>query len=113
MIASPLLSQLERAKNTLEDALIAHCGAVVTYAEAKRTSELAAAQKLCAGLEGANKEQREARLRLELEEEHDAVASAEDVLTEAKTALEVARLEWELVRYRARLVEGAQLQLAA
>ena len=104
-MTAPLLSQLERAKNGLEDAQIALCGAVVAHAEAKRALELAAAQKLCEGVEGANKEGRDAWLRLELAMLYGALGEAEDALTDAKCALELARLEWDLVRYRLRVLE--------
>jgi hypothetical protein len=62
-----LLSQLERAKNCLEDAQIAYCGAVTAHAEAKRALEVAEAYKLCEGVEGKNEAQRTAKLRLELQ----------------------------------------------
>ncbi len=105
MIASSLLSQLQTAKNILEDAQIAYCGAVTTYAEAKRALELAEAYKLCEGVEGKNEGVRAAKLRLELGPEHAALAEAEDALTEARCGLEVARLEWELARYSIRALE--------
>ena len=35
MMAAPLLSQLEQAKNCLEDAQIALCGVLTAHAEAK------------------------------------------------------------------------------
>jgi hypothetical protein len=113
MIASPLFSQLEQAKNGLEDAQIAYCGAVVAHAEAKRALELAAAQKLCDGLEGANKEGREARLRLELATLYGALGEAEDALTDGKCALELARLEWDLARYSVRVMEADMAKVAA
>ena len=100
-----LLSQLTAAKNGLEDAQIAYCGAVTAHAEAKRTLELSEAVKLCEGVEGKNERERSANLRLELNTETVALAEAEDALTEARCALEVARLEWELARYSVRVLE--------
>lgn len=112
MIA-PLLSQLERAKNGLEDAQIAYCGAVTAHAEAKRTLELAEAHKLCEGVEGKNEKERAAKLMLDLATEYRTQHEAEDALTEARCALEVARLEWDLARYKLRALEAARLDLAA
>ncbi len=72
MNASPysLLAQLQTAKNGLEDAQIALCGAVTAHAEAKRGFELAEAMKLCEGVEGKNEAQRAAKIRLELQTEY-------------------------------------------
>lgn len=105
VMTAPLLSQLQQAKNGLEDAQIAFCGAVTAHAEAKRALELAEALKLCEGVEGKNEAQRDAKLRLELAVEYTALAEAEDALTEARCALEVARLEWDLARYSVRALE--------
>lgn len=107
MTASPFIPQLERAKNGLEDAQISLCGAVTAHAEAKRALELAEAHKLCEGVEGRNERERAAKLRLELEVEYAALHEAEDALTEARCAFEVARLEWDLVRFSVRTVENA------
>ena len=108
-----LSSQLQNAKNGLEDAQIAYCGAVVTHAEAKRALELAKAHKLCEGVEGKNEAQREAKLRLELEAEHTALAEAEDALTEARCSLDTAKLEWDLARYQVKALEATVLPYAA
>jgi len=114
MTATPsLIVALERAKNCLEDAQIALCGAVITHAEAKRALELAEALKLCEGVDGKNEAQRAARLRLELEAEHAALVEAEDTLTDARCSLEVARLEWDLVRYQLKIYELHRLPRAA
>lgn len=106
MIA-PLLSQLAQAKNGLEDAQIAYCGAVTAHAEAKRALELAEAVKLGEGVEGRNERERSAKLRLELCSETVALAEAEDALTDARCSLEVAKLEWEHARYKVRAMEVA------
>ncbi len=102
-VSASLLFQLARAKNGLEDAQIALCGAVTAHAEAKRVLELAEAVKLCEGVEGKNERERSAKLRLELRAECAASAEAEDALTEARCSFEVARLEWDLARYSVRL----------
>ncbi len=113
MIASPLLSQLSAAKNGLEDAQIAYCGAVTAHAEAKRALELAESRKTCDGVDGKNERERSAKLRLELSTEYTALAEAEDALTEARCSLEVARLEWELARYKVRASETSMVDMAA
>ena len=105
----PLLSQLTQAKNGLEDAQITLCGAVTAHAEAKRGLEQAEALKLCEGVDGKNDKERTAKLRLELASEYTVLAEAEDVLTEARCAYEVARLEWDLARYSLRVREGKNL----
>lgn len=107
MTAAPhtLLSQLQDAKNNLEDAQIALCGAVTAHAEAKRILERAEAYLLCEGVEGKNEKERAAKLRLELSAEYTAQAEAEDALTEVRCALEVTRLEWDLARYSVRILE--------
>lgn len=100
-----LLSQLTTAKNGLEDAQIAYCGAVTAHAEAKRILERAEAYLICEGVEGKNEKERAARLQLELTAGYSGLHEAEDALTEARCALEVARLEWDLVRYNVRVLE--------
>lgn len=104
-MTASLLSQLTIAKNGLEDAQIALCGAVTAQAEAKRTFELAEAYKLTEGVDGKNEAQRAAKLRLELSAEYSALHEAEDALTEARCAYDVARLEWDLARYSVRALE--------
>ena len=109
----PLLSQLTAAKNGLEDAQITLCGAVTAHAEAKRVLELSEARMLCAGVAGKNERERTAKLRLELCAETTAFHEAEDVLTEARCAYEVARLEWGLARYSIRVLELQTFREAA
>ena len=112
-MSAPLLSQLTTAKNGLEDAQINLCGAVTAHAEAKRGLEQAEALKLCEGVDGKNEKERTAKLRLELSSEYAALAEAEDALTEARCAYEVARLEWDLARYSVRVLEVGELREAA
>ena len=105
----PLLSQLAAAKNGLEDAQITLCGAMTAHAEAKRALEVAEAVTLCLGVEGKNEKERAAHMRLELKNEYADLHRAEDALTEARCAYEVARLDWELVRYQLRALENRNL----
>lgn len=104
-MSAPLLAQLQAAKNCLEDAHITLCGAVTAHAEAKRTLELAEAHKLTEGVEGKNEKERSAKVRVELGPHYASLAEAEDALTEARCSYEVARLEWDLVRYSVRVLE--------
>lgn len=101
----PLLSQLKAAKNGLEDAHIALCGAVANHAFAKRALERHEARLICEGVDGKNEAQRAAKLRLELSDFYIDLHAAEDALTEARCALELARLEWDLGRYSVRVLE--------
>ncbi len=113
-MAAPSLScRLETSAHSLNDAKCSHLGAVVAHAEAKRALELAQARLLVDGVAGANKEQREAVMRLELSALHDALAETEDALADARCSLECAQLEWDLTRYQVRALEVATLDKAA
>ena len=109
---APLLSQLTQAKNGLEDAQITLCGAVTAHAEAKRILETAEAYLVCEGVEGKNEKERAAKLRRELTVAYRGLHEAEDALTEARCAYELARLEWDLARYIVRNAETSMLQTA-
>lgn len=104
-MTAALLSQLKAAKNGLEDAHIALCGAVADHAFAKRALERREALLICEGVDGKNEAQRTAKLRLELSDYYIALHEAENALTETRCAVEVARLEWDLVRYQVRVLE--------
>lgn len=110
---SALLSQLQQAKNALEDAHIALCGAVTAHAEARRSLECAEASSLTQGVVGKNERERSAWLRLQLCHWYGALHVAEDDLTEARCAFECARLEWDLARYMLRVFEAEGLREAA
>lgn len=105
-MSAPLFTQFRAAKNALEDAHHTLYGAVTAHARAKRVLELAEAVTLSVGVDGKNEAQRAANLRLELSAEHVALQDAEDALAEARCAYEVARLEWDLVRYQVRMLEA-------
>ena len=112
-VTAPLLSQLKQGKNALEDAHIKLCGVVTAHAEAKRALELAEATAICTGVEGKNEAQRAAVLRLQLEGEYRTLYEAEDALTEARCAYDLARLEWDLARYNVRVLEPQSFREAA
>lgn len=101
-MSAALISQLTAAKNSLEDAQIAYCGAVTAHAEAKRIFEREEAHVICEGIEGKNEKERAAKLLLELTGDYAALHVAEDALTEARCTLGCARLEWDLARYQLR-----------
>ena len=103
--AASLSCCLETAAGRLNDAKAHHLGAVVAHAEAKRALELAQARLLIDGVDGKNEAQRNAVMRLELVSQHDALATAEDALAEARCSLECAQLEWDLARYMVRTLE--------
>ena len=112
MAAPSLTHRLETAAHGLNDAKVSHLGALAAYIEAKRALELAQARLLLDGVSGSNREQREAVMRLQLNEEHDTLAHAEDALSEARCALECAQLEWDLAQYGVRVLEVGTLKAA-
>ena len=57
------------------------------------------------GIDGKNAEVREATLRLKLFNEHTELLGLEVTLNEAKRDLEHARLGWDCLRYKLRLLE--------
>ena len=74
-------------------------------AEAKCTLEHKRAELLAGGSDGKNAEVREATLRLKLFDEHTELLGLEVTLNEAKRDLEAARLTWDCLRYKLRLLE--------
>ncbi len=104
-LSRDLTGKLETAALSLQDEQANYAGAVVEVAEAKRALEIARARRLTAGIDGRNEAQRDAMLRVELHGLYDEVHEAEQTLTEARCALERARLEWDLARYTVRAWE--------
>ena len=72
----------------------------------KRQLEAAQARHLCAGVEGKNQAERDARLECLIIEETTAVEFLEDEQATAKLRLEQARLSWDLARYKVRAIEA-------
>ena len=76
-------------------------------ANAKQRLEEAKAHKLAAGIEGKNAEQREANLYLCLQSLHRSLLEKEQQLSTAKLEHDMARVEWDCLRYRLRSYEAA------
>ena len=95
----------DRACDRLSDAQSAHTDAVNVLAEVKCTLEFKRAELLAKGIDGKNAEAREATLRLKLFDEHTELLGLEVTLNEARRDLEAARLTWDCLRYKLRLLE--------
>lgn len=95
----------DRACERLQAAQAHHTEAVNALAEAKCSLEFKRAELLSKGVDGKNSEAREAALRLKLFDEHAELIGLEVTLNEAKKDLEQARLTWDCLRYKLRLLE--------
>ncbi len=96
----------DRACERLQTALTQHTAAANSLAEARCSLEFKRAELLTGGIDGKNAEAREAALRLKLFDEHVEVLGLEVALAEAKQTLEQARLAWDCLRYKLRLLEA-------
>ena len=101
------LSRLNAAAHRLNDAQVAFLGTSLAVADAKKALEDARAALLCEGVEGKNAEQREARLRLELQDLLQDLHQRETELSIARCELECARLEWEVASHSIKALEIA------
>ncbi len=95
----------DSACERLQAAQAHHTEAVNALAEAKCSLEFKRAELLAKGIEGKNVEAREAALRLNLFDEHVELLGLEVTLNEARKELEQARLNWDCLRYKLRLLE--------
>jgi multidrug resistance efflux pump len=103
-MAAPLTDDLLfELKGDLVRALVTHTHRAHDVADARHALSLRRAHLTAAGLEGRNAEERAAHLQLATVAEQEALDEAEQLLAEAKLALDIARLEWDCVRYRMRL----------
>lgn len=98
--------QLAQAKNALITAHATWTTTALALAQAQAELKRNEAEMLDKGVTGDNKEQREARVRLALVDEHDTLIRCEEAHTNAKHELECARLEWDALRYTLRLLEA-------
>ena len=96
----------DRACERLQEAFSRHTDAANALLEARCSLEFKRAELLCKGVDGKNAEAREAALRLKLFDEHVEVLGLEVALNEAKQELEYARLSWDCLRYKLRLLEA-------
>lgn len=95
----------DRACDRLQAAHHAHTDTLNAFAEAKCSLEFKRAELLAKGIDGKNAEAREAALRLKLFDEHTELLGLEVTLNEAKRELEQARVTWDCLRYKLRLLE--------
>jgi hypothetical protein len=95
----------DRACDRLQEAQTAHTEATNALAEAKCSLEFKRAELLDKGIDGKNTEAREATLRLKLFDEYTELLGLEVTLNEAKKELEQARITWDCLRYKLRLLE--------
>ena len=100
----------DRACERLQAAQTHYTGAVNALAEAKFSLEFKRAELLCKGIDGKNVEAREAALRLKLFDDHAELLGLEVALNGARSELEHARLGWDCLRYKLRLL-GVQRTL--
>lgn len=95
----------DRACDRLQATQAAHTDALNALAEAKCSLEHKRAELLAGGIDGKNAETREAALRLKLFDEHTEALGLEVTLNETRRDLEQARITWDCLRYKLRLLE--------
>lgn len=95
----------DRAAETLKDAQSRYTEAMKALAEAKCSLEFKRAELLEKGVEGKNIEAREAAIRLKFFDSYSELLGLEVSLNEAKRDLEQARVTWNCLRYKLRLLE--------
>jgi hypothetical protein len=95
----------DRACDRLQEAQASCTDAANALAEQKCSLEFKRAELLEQGIEGKNAEAREAALRLKLFDEYTELLGLEVTLNEAKKELEQARITWDCLRYKLRLLE--------
>ncbi len=83
--------------------------ALNTLTEARCSLEFKRAELLVKGVEGKNAEARDAVLRLKLFDEHAELIGFKVALNEARGELEQARVSWDCLRYKLRLLEVQQV----
>ena len=83
--------------------------ALNTLVEARCSLEFKRAERIVTGVEGKNVEARDAVLRLKFFDEHAELIGLEVTLNEARGELEQARVTWDCLRYKLRLLEVQQV----
>jgi hypothetical protein len=124
--ASLTFKDFDAAQSRLTKALDDHSKVAQAAGEAKRDLETEQAKAMVDGIPseeegrnlsyaelGKNKEEREAAFPLRFEEHWPKVVAAhrkaEDDLIKAKLELDLARLDWDALRYKLRLLELAKV----
>ena len=105
--------RLSKAKTALQAAQVNYTQALNDLIDAKTSLEFSRADLITEGVEGKNADERDAALRLALFDQYAHLAGCEAALNEARRDLEVARVEWDCLRYKLRLFEATRLQVAA
>ena len=95
----------DQACHRLQAAQAHYTEALNALAEAKCTLEFKRAELIFKGVEGKNAEARDAVLRLKLFDEHAELIGLEVALNEARRELEQARITWDCLWYKLRLLE--------
>jgi hypothetical protein len=95
----------DRACDRLQEAQANYTDAANALAETRCSLEFKRAELLEKGIDGKNAEAREATLRLRLFDEYTELLGLEVTLNEAKKDLEQARITWDCLRYKLRLLE--------
>ena len=98
----------DSACDRLQVAQAHYTEALSTLAEARCSLEFKRAELIVKGVEGKNAEARDAVLRLKLFDEHAELIGFEVALNEARGELEQARVTWDCLRYKLRLLEMQQ-----
>ncbi len=99
----------DQACHRLQAAQAHYTEALNTLAEARCSLEFKCAELLVKGVESKNAEARDAVLKLKLFDEHAELIGFEMALNEARGELEQARVTWDCLRYKLRLLEVQQV----
>ena len=99
----------DSACNRLQAAQANYTEVLNTMTEARCSLKFKRAELLTKGVEGKNAEARDAVLRLKLFDEYAELIGLEVTLNEAKGEFEHARLTWDCLRYKLRLLEVQQV----
>ena len=112
MVASPYTQELRQISLDFEDALAEIMGAKSAVYDAsnnlnsvKAQLEVSKAELLSEGVQGSNKEEREANLRLKLHDLYNEVFLCEKELARVKLQAEIAKDQYDTLRYRLRAIE--------
>jgi hypothetical protein len=94
----------ERARDNLIRAQEHYKNAVNALLTTRGQLESKRAALLVEGVEGKNAETRDASIRLQLQDDYAELERREAALNEARAELDIARLEWDTLRYQVRLL---------
>ncbi len=97
----------ERARDKLVAAQERYTTAVNALLGARGQLETKRSALLVEGAEGRNAESRDAAIRVQLNDDYEVQEQREAALNEARSDLEIARLEWDTLRYQVRLLGTA------